>query len=110
MEEDEQLIDIVKTYPCLYDTKSADFKVNLKKENAWKAISNALARPGELTLSRATALFGTTRDLIEWARALFGTISIWPTLSSHPSRSLRLSLKPIYNRHRLVLFYLCTKL
>ena len=31
-----------------------------------------------LTLSRATALFGTTRDLIEWARALFGTISIWP--------------------------------
>ena len=40
--------DIVKTYPCLYDTKSADFKVNLKKENSWKAISNALARPGEL--------------------------------------------------------------
>ena len=63
-----------------------------------------------LTLSRATALFGTTRDLIEWARALFGTISIWPTLSSHSSRSLRLSLKPIYNRHCLVLFYLCTKL
>lgn len=47
MEQDEQLIDLVKTYPCLYDTKSADFKVNLKKENAWKAISNALARPGE---------------------------------------------------------------
>ena len=63
-----------------------------------------------LTLSRAMALFGTTRDLIEWARALFGTISIWPTLSSHSSRSLRLSLKPIYNRHCLVLFYLCTKL
>ena len=63
-----------------------------------------------LTLSRATALFGTTRDLIEWAPALFGTISIWPTLSSLSSRSLRHSLKPIYNRHRLVLFYLCTKL
>lgn len=47
MEQDEQLIDLVKTYPCLYDTKSADFKVNLKKENAWKAISNALAKPGE---------------------------------------------------------------
>ena len=63
-----------------------------------------------LTLSRATALFGTTRDLIEWVRALFGTISIWPTLSSHSSRSLRLSLKATYNRHRLVLFYICTKL
>ena len=48
-----------------------------------------------------TALFGTTRDLIEWARALFGTISIWPTLSSHSSRSLLLSLKPIYNRQGL---------
>ena len=63
-----------------------------------------------LTLSRATALFGTTRDLIEWAQAIFGTIGIWPTLLSHSSRSLLLSLKPIYNRHRLVLFYLCTKL
>ena len=28
-----------------------------------------------LTLSRARAPFGTTRDLIEWAEALFGTIS-----------------------------------
>ena len=34
MEQDEQLIDIVKAYPCLYDTKSANFKIALKKENA----------------------------------------------------------------------------
>ena len=47
MEQDEKLIDLVKTYPCLYDISSADFKVNLIKVNAWKAISAVLARPGE---------------------------------------------------------------
>ena len=47
MEQDEQLIELVKAYPCLYDTKSADFKIVLKKENAWKAIANALGnKPG----------------------------------------------------------------
>ena len=32
-----------------------------------------------LTLSQARALIGTTHDLIEWAWALFGTISKWST-------------------------------
>ena len=41
------VIDLVKMYPCLYDTKTADFWINLKKENGWKAISTALAIPGE---------------------------------------------------------------
>ena len=83
---------------CTEDPISVSRKFSMKFHSFFQTV---------LTLSRATALFGTTRDLIEWARALFGTISIWPTLSSHSSRSLRLSLKPIYNRHRLVL---CTKL
>ena len=34
MERDEQLIEAVRDYPCLYNSKSADFKVLLKKENA----------------------------------------------------------------------------
>ena len=50
MEEDEH---IVKAYPCLYDTKSADFKIALKKENAWKTIANALGnRPGNLDMNK----------------------------------------------------------
>lgn len=47
MQEDEKLIDLFKTYPYLYYTKITDSKINLKKENAWKAILIALVRPGE---------------------------------------------------------------
>ena len=32
----------MREHPCLYDTKGADYKVLLKKENAWKAIAAAL--------------------------------------------------------------------
>lgn len=45
-EFDEQLITNVQGYPCLYNTKSTDFKVNLKKENAWKAIADTLNSSG----------------------------------------------------------------
>ncbi len=47
MNTDEQLIDAVRDYPCLYNTKIADFKVQLTKENAWTAISESLERTGE---------------------------------------------------------------
>ena len=33
MEKDEALIEAVRDYQCLYNSKSADFKVVLKKEN-----------------------------------------------------------------------------
>ena len=33
MESDEALIEAVRDYQCLYNSKSADFKVVLKKEN-----------------------------------------------------------------------------
>ena len=33
MEKDEALIVAVRDYQCLYNGKSADFKVGLKKEN-----------------------------------------------------------------------------
>ena len=33
MEKDEALIEAVRDYQCLYNSKRADFKVVLKKEN-----------------------------------------------------------------------------
>ena len=33
MEKDEVLIEAVRDYQCLYNSKSADFKVVLKKES-----------------------------------------------------------------------------
>ena len=33
MEKDEALIEAITDYECLYNSKSADFKVVLKKEN-----------------------------------------------------------------------------
>ena len=47
MERDEQLIEAVRDYLVLYNSKSADFKVLLKKENAWTAVTTRLQRTGE---------------------------------------------------------------
>ena len=49
--EDESLISEVREHPCLYNTRSPDFKVLLKKENAWKAIAASLGVSGELLWS-----------------------------------------------------------
>ena len=38
-EFDEALISCVKDYPCLYNSKSAEFKISWKKENAWAEVS-----------------------------------------------------------------------
>lgn len=43
-ELDERLIDAVRAYPCLYNSRSGDFKVSLMKENAWKAVAASLER------------------------------------------------------------------
>lgn len=47
MEKDESLIEAVRAYPCLYNSKIADFKVQTKKENAWSTISESLDRTGK---------------------------------------------------------------
>ena len=47
MEKDEQLIEAVRGFPCLYNSKSPDFKVALNKENAWSAVAASLNKDGE---------------------------------------------------------------
>lgn len=47
METDELLIDTIREYPCLYNSKLHDFKVQLVKENAWAAIATLLDRPSD---------------------------------------------------------------
>ena len=47
MERHKALIEAVREYPCLYNSRSREFKVQLKKENAWKAVAEALKRSGE---------------------------------------------------------------
>ena len=40
--DDESLIREVREHPCLYNTKIPEYKIQLKKENAWKAIAGSL--------------------------------------------------------------------
>ena len=40
--DDELLVTEVKQHPCLYNTRTSDFRVQLKKENACKVVSTAL--------------------------------------------------------------------
>ena len=49
-ELDERLIDAVRAYPCLYNSRSGDFKVSLMKENAWKAVAASLERSSKLPI------------------------------------------------------------
>ena len=42
VEQDELLIDAVRSYPCIYDVRNGEFKVALVKENARKAIADTL--------------------------------------------------------------------
>ena len=50
MKQDELLIDAVRSYPCIYDIRSPEFKVALVRENAWKAIAETLQRTGEIIM------------------------------------------------------------
>ena len=36
---DEKLVEVVKGYPCLWDTRSKTFRDLMAKENAWKVVS-----------------------------------------------------------------------
>ena len=62
-----------------------------------------------LTLSRATSQFCTTRDLIEWARSQFCTISKIRRSSTRSSGSISLSGNARDIRCRLALCYLHTE-
>lgn len=42
---DDLLINIVKSYPHLYDTSSRDYRDVIKKENSWVEISKILDMP-----------------------------------------------------------------
>ena len=40
---DERLIELVESHPCLYDKSNAFYKVSTRKENAWTEISEELS-------------------------------------------------------------------
>ena len=44
VEQVELLINAVRSYPFIYDVRNGEFKVELVKENAWKAIADTLQR------------------------------------------------------------------
>ena len=44
MEKDELTISAVREYLCLYNSRIAEFKVQLKKENAWTSVAGSLER------------------------------------------------------------------
>ena len=37
---DEKLIEVVKRFPCLWETHSKSFRDLVAKENAWKEVSS----------------------------------------------------------------------
>lgn len=45
-EEDSLLVDLVKSYPHLYDKQSRDFKDIKKKNNSWEEIGKLLNASG----------------------------------------------------------------
>lgn len=56
-EFDEALINYVRDCPCLYNSQSADFKINWKKENAWQTIANNMKTSGEQSIHLALLVY-----------------------------------------------------
>ena len=67
MDRDELLIEAVREYPCLYNSKIADFKILLKKENAWTAIAALLERTGERCNLYMAVIAGNGSKAVELA-------------------------------------------
>ena len=55
-DDDEMLINEVKSYRCLWDTKCRSYKENPKKAEAWRAIASKLQRSGELRSQNSFSL------------------------------------------------------
>ena len=47
IDEDELLINEVRSFRCLWDTKCRAYKDTPKKTQAWKSITTKLRKPGE---------------------------------------------------------------
>lgn len=47
MEDEAVLIEIIQNYGLLYDKSNKNYKDNLKKENTWQAIAQAMQGPVE---------------------------------------------------------------
>lgn len=48
--EDEQLIEIVSSYPILWDMKSKEFKNVVKKDTIWNDMDKMFNKPGKFLL------------------------------------------------------------
>jgi hypothetical protein len=46
--EEIELINLVRTRPCLYNLKQADYKDVIKKANTWGFIGGQLNKTGEI--------------------------------------------------------------
>ena len=77
MEQDELLIDAVRSYPCIYYVRNGEFKVALVKENAWKAIADTLQRTVYVwhCASFLASVVGTAKAV---ANSVFFSLDPWP--------------------------------
>lgn len=48
--EEENLINLVKQYPALYNCKLKGYKDQTLKNNIWKTIANSLGKSGKFKL------------------------------------------------------------
>ena len=76
VEQDELLIDAIRSYACIYDVRNGGFKVALVKENAWKAIVDTLQRTMYACHCASFASIVSTAEAV--ANSVFFSLDPWP--------------------------------
>lgn len=49
--EDENLVEVVSKFPCLFDLANPSYKNQLTKDNAWKEVAMFLGRSGKILIN-----------------------------------------------------------
>ena len=77
VEQDELLIDDIRSYACIYDVRNGGFKVTLVKENALKAIVDTLQRT--MYACHCASFFASIVSTAEAvANSVFFSLDPWP--------------------------------
>lgn len=63
-DDEDQIIEYVRTHPCFYDTSSADYKNREIRSAEWDNLAKKFDVPGELIRLGRSPYFGFTQFLL----------------------------------------------
>ncbi|KAL0107395.1 hypothetical protein PUN28_008326 [Cardiocondyla obscurior] len=100
-EGDSLLVDLVKSYPHIYDKQNKDFKDIRKKNNSWQEIGNILGASGSSNIPRNQNQSGNQNDYNDLTKAsvtIASTSSSKPYIPNVPSYDMAFKDSPAFSK------------